>query len=251
MNCRSVARRSGMSPARLWQLLAATVLVASQPGCATVTRGHTDEVWFESEPPGARVRLEPSTIDCITPCRQELRRKREYLVHFEKEGYVAAQVRLSPKFAGAGAAGFAGNVILGGLVGMGVDAATGASKVLRPNPVQVTLLPATAPPVPLPVREAGTETVAMQVATPVMAPMAAALQAPAAPAAAGENCIQPALVDREICLGRLRLGMTKSEAIALLGAPDGTSRDQMTFRYGDRYLKFDAAELLTGISAKP
>lgn len=40
---------------------------------------------------------------------------------------------------GAGAAGMAGNVILGGVNGAGVDAATGATKRLVPNPVRVTL----------------------------------------------------------------------------------------------------------------
>jgi hypothetical protein len=45
--------------------------------------------------------------------------------------------------------------------------------------------------------------------------------------------------------------MSKAEIIALLGQPDGTSRDGTTFRYGDRYLKFDAAEKLIRISDKP
>jgi hypothetical protein len=34
----------------------------------------------------------------------------------------------------------AGNVLLGGVIGAGVDAATGATKQLKPNPVQVTLV---------------------------------------------------------------------------------------------------------------
>jgi hypothetical protein len=40
-----------------------------------------------------------------------------------------------------GAAGFAGNVLLGGLIGMGVDAATGAAQDHKPNPVIVTMKP--------------------------------------------------------------------------------------------------------------
>jgi hypothetical protein len=35
----------------------------------------------------------------------------------------------------------AGNVILGGLIGAGVDAATGATMQLKPNPVTVALVP--------------------------------------------------------------------------------------------------------------
>jgi len=244
-----------MIHSRRWLRSATVAGLVLQAGCATITRGTTDEVWFESDPAGARVHLQPSTIDCVTPCAQELTRKREYLVFFEKEGYEPAQVRLTPKFVGAGAAGFAGNVLLGGVVGMGVDQITGASKVLRPNPVKVTLVPVTTPPVPLPARAAVAELTVTPTAVSTPAadatPDASVLQTTPPPASLAVSCIQPALVDREICLGRLRLGMTKSDAIALLGTPDGTSRDQMTFRYGDRYLKFDAADVVAAIGDKP
>lgn len=39
----------------------------------------------------------------------------------------------------AGGAGMAGNVIFGGLIGIGVDASTGAMRDLAPNPIEVTL----------------------------------------------------------------------------------------------------------------
>jgi hypothetical protein len=40
-----------------------------------------------------------------------------------------------------GAAGMAGNVILGGLIGAVVDGASGAMNDLRPNPLQVAMVP--------------------------------------------------------------------------------------------------------------
>ena len=46
---------------------------------------------------------------------------------------------MSGEVVGAGAAGVAGNVLLGGVIGIGIDAATGASKDLKPNPVEVEL----------------------------------------------------------------------------------------------------------------
>ena len=55
-------------------------------------------------------------------------------------------IPLTKEIPGTGAAGFAGNVLLGGLVGMGVDAATGAALDHKPNPVIVTLQPAAPPP---------------------------------------------------------------------------------------------------------
>jgi hypothetical protein len=48
---------------------------------------------------------------------------------------------VSRLIAGAGAAGVAGNVLVGGLIGIGVDMATGASQDLVPNPVNVKLEP--------------------------------------------------------------------------------------------------------------
>ena len=48
---------------------------------------------------------------------------------------------MSHKTANAGAAGVAGNVILGGVIGLGVDMATGASQDLVPNNVTIKLEP--------------------------------------------------------------------------------------------------------------
>lgn len=45
------------------------------------------------------------------------------------------------EISGAGGAAFAGNILLGGAVGMGADAATGAAYNHTPNPVSVTLEP--------------------------------------------------------------------------------------------------------------
>ncbi|MGO4571063.1 hypothetical protein [Microvirga sp. 2TAF3] len=48
---------------------------------------------------------------------------------------------IQTRVAGAGAAGFAGNVLIGGIVGMGVDAATGSTLEHYPNPVTASLAP--------------------------------------------------------------------------------------------------------------
>jgi hypothetical protein len=52
--------------------------------------------------------------------------------------------KLTKDIPAADAAGFAGNVLAGGLIGMGVDAATGAATDHKPNPVIVTLQPKSA-----------------------------------------------------------------------------------------------------------
>lgn len=77
---------------------------------------------------------------CLTPCTLQFNRKDEFTVTISKPGYHIAQVPVKTQVAGAGAAGFAGNVILGGVVGMAADAATGATLEHFPNPVVVDLM---------------------------------------------------------------------------------------------------------------
>ena len=146
-----------------WKILAAALAVA---GCATVTRGTTEAVVFDSEPPGAEMRSlvynpcsEPeSCIDvsqpnatinrehspgpaCTTPCTLNVPRSQELIVTFSKAGYAPATVKLGRKVAATGAAGVAGNVVLGGVGGLVTDTATGAGMDHDPNPLKVVLRP--------------------------------------------------------------------------------------------------------------
>jgi hypothetical protein len=77
-----------------------------------------------------------------------VQRKDEFSVSFAKPGYQPQTVPVTTRLAGGGAAGFAGNVLVGGIVGMGVDAASGATLEHWPNPVVATLQPVA--PVPQP-----------------------------------------------------------------------------------------------------
>lgn len=109
-------------------------------GCATITRGTTEVLVIETTPSGADVSLS-NGLRCFTPCALEVKRKSNLVVDITKAGYEPARLNVLSEVAGAGAAGMAGNVILGGVIGAGVDAATGATKRLVPNPVKVTLNP--------------------------------------------------------------------------------------------------------------
>ncbi len=108
-------------------------------GCATITRGTTEVLVVETTPTGADVEIS-NGMRCKTPCSLEMKRKNNIVVDISKEGYEPVRVNVLSQVAGAGAAGMAGNVVLGGIIGAGVDAATGATKQLKPNPVQVTLV---------------------------------------------------------------------------------------------------------------
>ncbi len=115
--------------------------LAATAGCATVIRGTKETSKFESAPSGATVTVESISTDklgpftCVTPCELELKRKREWKVEYTLDGYKPVTGQLVPKVTGGGVASGAGNVIAGGIIGIGVDAGTGANLDLRPNPM--------------------------------------------------------------------------------------------------------------------
>src|SRR5262245_55022141 len=133
---------------RIILVLALTALCG---GCATVTRGTTDNVGFDSQPSQAEVRTS-NGLGCVTPCSLVVKRNEEFIATFTKPGYRSQQVEVKTQLAGAGAAGLAGNILIGGVVGIGVDAVTGAANEHTPNPVSVVLEPLSkaAPPVKRP-----------------------------------------------------------------------------------------------------
>lgn len=109
-------------------------------GCATITRGTTEALVIESTPAGADVEVSTG-VKCKTPCSLEMKRKSNVTLDISKSGFDPVRVNVLSQIAAAGAAGMAGNVILGGLIGAGVDAASGATRQLTPNPVTVVLVP--------------------------------------------------------------------------------------------------------------
>lgn len=122
------------------------ILAIAASGCATVTKGTEDTLQLQSEPPGAQATALYNTGDmrlgpysCETPCELELNRKREWCITFEMEDHKAVAAHVDPRISSDGAAGMAGNVLIGGVIGMGVDAATGASADLMPNPVKAVM----------------------------------------------------------------------------------------------------------------
>lgn len=111
-------------------------------GCASVTRGWSEDISLASTPEGAVATVSGNeSHTCTTPCVVQVKRSSELQVSFEKPGYAPQVVVLTREVAPEGVAGFAGNVLIGGLIGMGVDAASGATMDHKPNPVIVTLRP--------------------------------------------------------------------------------------------------------------
>ena len=117
-------------------------------GCATITRGTTDQLQIVSDPSGAAVRTSLNQA-CVTPCTIQVSRSDQFAVVFSKPGYEDQTINVVTKLAGTGVAGFAGNLLLGGIIGMGVDAATGATLEHVPSPVSAMLRPLGPPPKPV------------------------------------------------------------------------------------------------------
>ena len=124
---------------KIYSLLFLPLLFFSS--CATITRGVHDKLTVTSDPSGANVVLSTGERG-VTPTKFVKERKTEpFTVTVSKPGYVPETVKVESKFGGTGGGAMAGNLLLGGAIGIGVDAGTGAYKSLYPNPVSVHLVP--------------------------------------------------------------------------------------------------------------
>ena len=112
-------------------------------GCATITRGRYQKVEVVSSPPGAKA---CASGQCVTtPGTLTLKRNSPHGVLIEKEGYVAETAKLT---SGVGPA-IIGSLIFGRVIGLGVDATSGAIYKLRPETINVSLKQIESPPQPI------------------------------------------------------------------------------------------------------
>lgn len=98
--------------------------------------GTSQPVAFKSEPSGAVIKL-VSGQSCTTPCQYELKRGKDSLVTYSKDGYQPVKVYIQSRTGGA----TFGNIIAGGVIGGVIDGSNGASNHLYPSPVYVRLVP--------------------------------------------------------------------------------------------------------------
>lgn len=121
------------------KLMISAGMMAMVAGCATITRGTNDVLVVKSSPGAAQVQLSDGQSCDGTPCSFKVPRKSELNVLVTKDRCQPQQIRVTNHIAGAGGAAMAGNVLVGGLIGAGVDASSGAMRDLIPNPVEVEL----------------------------------------------------------------------------------------------------------------
>lgn len=120
--------------------MAVTVVLA--PGCATITTNSRQSLTVTTEPPGAvcKVTRGAATLGVVNPTPGKLDIEKGsggISIACGKEGYLPASAEAAAQFQGM----TFGNVLLGGLVGVAVDAASGAM-YFYPESVRVVLVPA-------------------------------------------------------------------------------------------------------------
>lgn len=119
-------------------------------GCGTITQGTSQNITITSTPSGAHCDLDRkgehvATLDKTPGTVKVDKTKNDIIMTCKLAGYQDASVNLE---SGYGAGTF-GNIILGGVIGWGIDEATGAANKY-PSSANVTFVPTngTAPPPP-------------------------------------------------------------------------------------------------------
>lgn len=110
-------------------------------GCATITRGTKEAVKIDVEPKNAIVTTSLGHKCKSQPCEFKISRKEAFTVTAKADGYKEETVHVKTGIGKSGAAGLGGNILLGGLVGIGVDALTKAANEHSPNPVVIRMVP--------------------------------------------------------------------------------------------------------------
>ncbi|KZK80419.1 hypothetical protein PsAD13_04479 [Pseudovibrio sp. Ad13] len=114
---------------------ASSILLA---GCGTVVRGTTEDIKIDVKPANAKI-TSTTAHTCVGPCVINVPRSQKLTLKASAPGYQSQVIDVDTRVSGKGAAGMVGNVLIGGIIGIGVDTVTGASLDHYPNPVTFNL----------------------------------------------------------------------------------------------------------------
>jgi hypothetical protein len=126
---------------------AALLTLLLLPGCATIIEGTSQSVSVVTEPAGADCTIERKGARIgqvtLTPGAIQIDKSKEDLaIHCEHAGYEPANMSVSPRTLDTAA----GNIVIGGLIGFAVDAAT-AANFKYPADVRIKMIANAPPPV--------------------------------------------------------------------------------------------------------
>lgn len=120
---------------KFFSLVLVVVFVFYFSSCAVIFKGNSSKVDTNSDPKGAQVFVNGNYMG-DTPIRLKLESKRTYTIEFKKEGFKSKTYNITNH---VGAGWIVLDVLLTGLIGVVVDAATGAWYGLDQNNVNAIL----------------------------------------------------------------------------------------------------------------
>lgn len=116
-------------------ILLSMSIALSTTSCASIITGTKDKITFNTTPEGAKV-FHKGVEKCTTPCTTEISRSLgKQTVTFAKEGFITNEVKLTKNFNAVSLV----NILIGGVIGIGIDAATGSLTKYSPKAYTVEL----------------------------------------------------------------------------------------------------------------
>jgi hypothetical protein len=119
-----------------FSILVLALALGSLYGCGAIFNGTRQTIQATSAPQGAKISTTPATGDFTTPASLSLQRKQGYSLSFELPGYNKASFEIQNHMQGGI---LALDILFTGLLGVVIDAATGAWYKLSPEAATVAL----------------------------------------------------------------------------------------------------------------
>ena len=104
-------------------------------GCASIIHGPNQDVQIGSTPAAAAVLIDGEQVG-VTPYAATLTRKEEHTVELRLRGYQPYEITLEKRPSNW----VFGNILIGGLIGFGIDAATGSIYKLTPLQIDAEMV---------------------------------------------------------------------------------------------------------------
>ncbi|MDR8394547.1 PEGA domain-containing protein [Aliifodinibius sp. S!AR15-10] len=115
---------------KLSSIVFALAIILIIQACATIMHGSKQEVGISSNPSKANITVDGQKYG-TTPVNIKLERKKSHTVSLELAGYQPYETTLTKSVSGW----VWGNIVFGGLIGLGVDAITGGLYKLSPKQI--------------------------------------------------------------------------------------------------------------------
>lgn len=120
---------------KITSIIVVIVFMVVFSGCATIMQGTTQSIGIGSVPTNANVTI--NNIDKgKTPLVVELKRKEHHIVKIELPGYLPYETAFTRSTSGW----VWGNLVLGGLIGLAIDAMAGGLYKLTPTEINAVLV---------------------------------------------------------------------------------------------------------------